>query len=44
MNNTLTQWEINVLTRDLTKLQEQVKNLEAELREIKKSLEKNSEE
>ena len=44
MNNTLTQWEINVLTRDLTQLQEQVKNLETELREIKKSLEKNSEE
>lgn len=44
MSDTLTRWEINVLTRDLAQLQEQVKNLEAELREIKKSLEKNREE
>lgn len=44
MSDTLTRWEINILTRDLAQLQEQVKNLEAELREIKKSLEKNSEE
>ena len=37
-------WEINSIIWDIIKLQELVKNLEAELREIKKSLENNIEE
>lgn len=38
------QWQINILTRDIERLSETVKKLETELSEIKKSLEKNSEE
>ncbi len=44
MSDNLTQWDINILIRDVQQLQELVKNLETELSEIKKSLEKNSEE
>lgn len=35
-------WAINVLKRNVNKLEEQVKNLEAELREIYESLENNN--
>ena len=34
-------WEINIIIGDIIRLQEQVKNLEAEIKEIKKSLENN---
>ena len=44
MSDNLTQWDINILIRDVQQLQELVKNLETELSEIKKSLEKNREE
>ena len=41
MSETEITWAINVLKRNVIKLQEQVKNLEAELIEIYKSLENN---
>ena len=44
MSDNLIQWDINILIRDVQQLQELVKNLETELSEIKKSLEKNREE
>lgn len=42
MSETEITWAINVLKRNVIKLEEQVKNLEAELKEIYESLENNS--
>lgn len=44
MSDNTINWQINILISDIQRLQELVKNLETELSEVKKRLEKNSEE
>lgn len=39
MQDNLTQWDINILFNDIQKLQEIVKTLDEELKQLKKSLE-----